>query len=55
MAGEVNCPKGWGRIIFKDNHYCPVGDVLSCKDCKVGAVNPALESKWKRLKQGKTE
>lgn len=55
MAGEVQCPKGWGRIIFKDNGCCPISNAGGCDDCKVGAVNSALESKWKKLKQGKTE
>lgn len=56
MPAEIqNCPKGWGRVIFKESGSCPLSGTVSCKECKAGALNEHYESAWKKLKQEKTE
>jgi len=34
MPAEVeNCPKGLGKVKFKEDGTCPVSGVKLCKDC----------------------
>jgi hypothetical protein len=32
-GGEIDCPKGFGRVKFSDSGFCPISGVQFCKDC----------------------
>lgn len=33
-GGEVDCPKGWGKVKFSDSGFCPISAAQFCKDCE---------------------
>jgi len=32
---NINCPKGYGKIVFLQNNSCPISGMLCCVDCDV--------------------